>query len=385
MSESASGDQTQRLTLERPFTLESGAVLPAVSIAYRTWGTLAPGADNAIVVCHALTGSAHADEWWAPLFGAGRVLDPGRDFILCSNALGGCYGTTGPTSPAPDGRPWGGRFPAVTIRDQVRVQMALADALGIRRVRLVIGGSMGGLQALEWALLDPERTVAVATIAAAGRHSPWCLVWSEAQRLALAADPKYRAGDYDPQDPPRAGLAAARAVAMVTYRSPESLAQRFGRATGAMVFGRRSDVPGDFAVNGWLRHHGRSLVERFDANSYRVLLDAMDTHDLARVRGDYESVLAGIRQPVLVGSIESDAIYCPSDQLELARLIPRAHLLNIASNDGHDGFLTDAALFQTELLAFRRMIDRLRLTVRIRPVVTIVEDGKQRRSVARQT
>ena len=385
MSESASGDQTRRLTLEGPFTLESGAVLPAVSIAYRTWGTLAPGADNAIVVCHALTGSAHADEWWAPLFGAGRVLDPGRDFILCSNALGGCYGTTGPTSPAPDGRPWGGRFPAVTIRDQVRVQMALADALGIRRVRLVIGGSMGGLQALEWALLDPERTVAVATIAAAGRHSPWCLVWSEAQRLALAADPKYRAGDYDPQDPPRAGLAAARAVAMVTYRSPESLAQRFGRATGGMVFGRRSDVPGDFAVNGWLRHHGRTLVERFDANSYRVLLDAMDTYDLARGRGDYESVLAGLRQPVLVGSIESDALYCPSDQLELARLIPRAHLLNIASNDGHDGFLTDAALFQTELLAFRRMIDRLRLTVRIRPVVTTVEDGKQRRSVARQT
>lgn len=384
MSESASGDQTRQLTLEQPFTLESGAVLPAFSIAYRTWGTLAPGADNAIVVCHALTGSAHADAWWAPLFGAGRVLDPGRDFILCSNALGGCYGTTGPTSPAPDGRPWGGRFPAVTIRDQVRVQMALADALGIRRVRLVIGGSMGGLQALEWALLDPGRTVAVATIAAAGRHSPWCLVWSEAQRLALAADPKYRAGDYDPRDPPRAGLAAARAVAMVTYRSPESLAQRFGRATGGMVFGRRSDVPGDFAVNGWLRHHGRTLVERFDANSYRVLLDAMDTHDLARGRGDYESVLAGIRQPVLVGSIESDALYCPSDQLELARLIPRAHLMNIASYDGHDGFLTDAALFQTELLAFKRMIDRPRHTARIRPVVTTVEDSKQRRFVARQ-
>lgn len=384
MSESASGDQTRQLTLERPFTLESGAVLPAVSIAYRTWGTLAPGADNAIVVCHALTGSAHADAWWAPLFGAGRVLDPGRDFILCSNALGGCYGTTGPTSPAPDGRPWGGRFPAVTIRDQVRVQMALADALGIRRVRLVIGGSMGGLQALEWALLDPGRTVAVATIAAAGRHSPWCLVWSEAQRHALAADPKYLDGHYDPRDPPRAGLAAARAVAMVTYRSPESLAQRFGRATGAMVFGQRSDVPGDFAVNGWLRHHGRTLVERFDANSYRVLLDAMDTHDLARGRGDYESVLAGIRQPVLVGSIESDALYCPSDQLELARLIPRARLMNIASYDGHDGFLTDAALFQAELLAFKRMIDRPRHTARIRPVVTTVEDSKQHRFVARQ-
>lgn len=383
MSDFALGDRTHRLTLGRPFALESGAVLPEVAIAYRTWGTLAPGADNAIVVCHALTGSAHADDWWAPLFGPGRVLDPERDFILCSNSLGGCYGTTGPTSLAGDGRPWGGRFPAVTIRDQVRVQMALADALGIRQIRLVLGGSMGGLQALEWALLDPERTAAVATIAASGRHSPWCLVWSEAQRHALAADPKYRDGHYDPRDPPRAGLAAARAVAMVTYRSPESLAQRFGRATGAMVFGQHSDVPGDFAVNGWLRHHGRALVERFDANSYRVLLDAMDTHDLARGRGDYESVLAGIRQPVWVGSIDSDALYCPSDQQELARLIPGARLMHIASCDGHDGFLTDAALFQGPLLAFKRLVARPRAPRRIRPTVTPIEDGHRRWSAAR--
>ncbi len=383
MNGSAPGERTHRLTLGQPFALESGAVLTEVGIAYRTWGTLAPGADNAIVVCHALTGSADADLWWAPLFGPGRVLDPQRDFIVCSNVLGGCYGTTGPTSLAWDGRPWGGRFPAVTIRDQVRAQMALADALGIRRIRLVLGGSMGGLQALEWALMDPERTMAVASIAASGRHSAWCLVWSEAQRRVLAADPKYRNGHYDPQDPPAAGLAAARAVAMVTYRSPDSLADRFGRAAGGEVFGRHSDAPGDFAVNGWLRHHGRRLVERFDANSYRVLLDAMDTHDLARRRGDYTAVLQSIRQPVLVGSIASDALYCPSDQRELVQFIPGARLLNIASTHGHDGFLIDAAAYQADLLAFIRQAARPRVPARTRPAPPSAEDGHRRWSQPR--
>ena len=345
--------QTRRLRLERPFGLESGAWLPEVEVAYRTWGRRSPTADNAILVCHALTGSADADDWWAALFGRGRLLDPERDFIVCSNVLGGCYGTTGPTSPAPDGRPWGRCFPRVTIRDQVRLQMALIDALGIRRLQLVIGGSMGGLQALEWALLDPERVMAVAALAASGRHSAWCLAWSEAQRLALAADPRYRDGDYDPRDPPRAGLAAARAIAMATYRSPRSLDERFGRRSGHAVFGADSDVPDDYAVNGWLRHHGRSLTERFDANSYRILIDALDTHDLARGRGDYEAVLRAIRQPVLVGSIDTDGLYVPSDQWELVRLIPNATLLAIDSVHGHDGFLIDAARFHDALLEFK--------------------------------
>lgn len=358
-------EHTRRLTLDQPFGLESGVSLPELSLAYRTWGTLSPAADNAILVCHALTGSADADRWWAPLFGRGRVLDPGRDFIVCANVLGGCYGTTGPTTLAPDGQPWGARFPAISIRDQVRAQMALADALGIRRIRLVIGGSMGGLQALEWALLDPERTAAVISLAASSRHSPWCLVWSETQRQALAADPKYRDGDYDLQDPPRAGLAAARAIAMVTYRSPRSLARRFGRQRGGELFGNQADRPGDFAVNGWLRHHGRMLVERFDANSYRVLLDAMDTHDLGRERGGLKTALGALHQPVLIGSIASDGLYVPSDQWELARLIPGARFLNIQSEHGHDGFLIDAVSFQSDLFAFKRQVAsaaRTRLT-----------------------
>lgn len=346
--------KTRRLVIDRPFFLESGSTLARLEIAYRSWGTLAPAGDNAIVVCHALTGSADADDWWASFFGAGRVLDPAHDFVICSNVLGGCYGSTGPLRKAPDGQPWGGRFPAVSIRDQVRAQMALADALGIRRIRLVLGGSMGGLQALEWALLDPERVQAVATIAASGRHSAWCAVWSEAQRMALASDPKYRDGHYPLKDPPRAGLAAARAVAMVTYRSPQSLASRFGRASGAEVFGAQAHSPADLAVSGWLRHHGQRLVDRFDANSYRRLLDAMDTHDLARGRGGYASVLRGIGQPVLVGSLNSDGLYVPNDQRELARLIPDALLVAVDSAHGHDGFLIDAESFHPALLAFKQ-------------------------------
>ncbi|MFZ4538976.1 homoserine O-acetyltransferase MetX [Propionivibrio sp.] len=349
--------ETKRLVIDQPFFLDSyaetGHVLPRLGLAYRSWGTLAPNGDNAIIVCHALTGSADADQWWAPFFGPGRVLDPEHDFIVCSNVLGGCYGSTGPISKAPGGRPWGGHFPALTIRDQVRAQMALADELGIRRIRLVLGGSMGGLQALEWALLDPERVQAVASIAASGRHSAWCAVWSEAQRLALASDPKFRNGHYPPDDPPRTGLAAARAVAMGTYRSPQSLARRFGRASGAEVFGTQAHSPNELAVHGWLRHHGKKLVDRFDANSYRRLLDAMDTHDLSRGRGDYESVLRGIRQPVLVGSISSDGLYVPAEQHELARLIPGARLVEIDSEHGHDGFLIDAEAFHPALLAFK--------------------------------
>lgn len=345
-------EQTERLVLNQPLVLESGEILPEVVIAYRRWGRLSPAADNAVIICHALTGSADADDWWGALFGPGRSLDPARDFIVCANVLGGCYGTTGPTSLAPDGRPWGARFPQLTIRDQVRAQMALADALGIRHIRFVIGGSLGGLQALEWAVLDRDRVGAVVSIAAAGRHSPWCVAWSEAQRLALAADPKFRDGDYDPADPPVAGLAAARAVAMLTYRSHLSLGERFGRSAGAGGYRAATEVPKDFAVNGWLRHHGQALVDRFDANTYRVLLDAMDSHDLGRGRGPYAAVLQCIRQPVLIGSINTDALYVPDDQEELARRLPAAKWLSIDSSHGHDAFLIDAAGFEPKIREF---------------------------------
>jgi homoserine O-acetyltransferase len=346
------------VVLDAPLELESGVALAPVEIAYCTWGRLSPRADNAVIVCHALTGSADADLWWAPMFGPGRALDPGRDYIVCGNVLGGCYGTTGPTSRAADGQAWGGRFPRVTVRDQVKAQMALADTLGIRAIRMVIGGSMGGLQALEWAMMDPVRVRSVASIAASGRHSSWCVVWSEAQRMALAADPKFHGGHYDSADPPVAGLAAARAIAMVSYRSPGSLEQRFGRAVGAEVFGERSEAPGDLAVGGWLRHHGQKLVDRFDANSYRVLLDAMDSHDLGRDRGNYLEALSRLRSPVLTVSISTDLLYVPSEQQALARQLPQAEWVEVNSDHGHDGFLTDADRLEPVVRAFRRRIER---------------------------
>lgn len=344
--------ETRSFRLGRPFVLESGAVLDDLVIAYRTWGRLSPAADNAVIVCHALTGSADADHWWAPLFGAGRALDPERDFIVCANVLGGCYGSTGPAIRDHSGRRLGTRFPAVTIRDQVRAQIALADALGVRGIRLVIGGSMGGLQALEWPLLD-KRVGAVATIAASGRHSAWCVGWSEAQRHALAADPRFRGGDYAEGEHPDAGLAAARAIAMLTYRTARSLDARFGRHPGAALFGARAARPDAPAVANWLSHHGRGLVARFDALSYWRLLESMDSHDLGRGRGSYREVARRIQQPVLVVSIPSDALYVAAEQQELAEVLPDAELVELDSEHGHDGFLIDADRLEPIVRAFR--------------------------------
>jgi len=347
---------TRRLQLGRDIPLESGVVLPALAVAFRTWGQLNAAADNAVVVCHALTGTADADAWWGPLFGAGRALDPERDFIVCANVLGGCYGTTGPTSEAPDGRAYGPRFPRITVRDQVLAQRHLLDALGVRGIRLVIGGSMGGLQALEWALLDP-RVQAVASIAASGRHSSWCIAWGEAQRQSIAADPKFAGGHYDAADPPRAGLAAARAIAMLTYRTAASLAARYGRAPGAEAFGARAKRPHEPAVAGWLSHHGELLNERFDANTYLRLVQAMDSHDLGRGRGGFEAACARLVLPTLVVSIPDDALYVPADQQELAAALPDARLARLKSAHGHDGFLLDAAALEPIVRDFRQSLE----------------------------
>lgn len=342
-SPAGAGSPCQTWRGEAPFRLESGEEIASLEVAYRTWGRLNARRDNGLVVCHALTGSPHVDDWWAPLLGPGRALDTDRYFIVCSNVLGGCYGTSGPASPGPDGRPWGPRFPRVTLRDQVRAQIALADRLGLTGIASVVGGSMGGLQALEWALLEPRRVRSVVSLAASARHSPWCLAWSEAQRLALTADPCFRNGHYPPDDPPVAGLAAARAVAMISYRSPDSLEARFGRST----------VADGFAVNEWLRHHGEALVRRFDANAYLTLLDAMDSHDLARGRADSLAAgLAGLQQPVLVVSLSSDLLYTPAEQAQLARLLPRGVLWELATPHGHDAFLIEAERLEGGLRRF---------------------------------
>ncbi|HXK10862.1 MAG TPA: homoserine O-acetyltransferase [Vicinamibacteria bacterium] len=349
MSSSDSGP-TSSLQLHGPFELESGERLPSVTVAYRTWGRLDARGDNAVLVCHALTGSADVDRWWGPLLGAGRALDPERDFVVCSNVLGGCYGTTGPTSPRPGGSGrWGGDFPAVTVRDMVRVEAALLDALGVRRLRLVIGGSLGGMQVLEWALLFPDRVDALAPIAVSARHSAWCIALSAAQREAIYADPRWRGGHYPIGNGPEAGLAVARQIAMCTYRSRASLEARFSRA---------GEEPGGFAVEGWLQHHGRALVDRFDASTYVTLTKAMDTHDVGRGRGGWREVLATVRAPALVLSIDTDVLYPPVEQEELAAALPAGRLLRLGSPHGHDAFLIEGEVVNALVSGFRRQVER---------------------------
>jgi homoserine O-acetyltransferase len=334
--------------LERPFQLESGVLLPSVTVAYRTWGRLSPGGDNAVLVCHALTGSADVDRWWGRLLGPGRAFDPDRDFVVCSNVLGGCYGTTGPTSPRPGGPGrWGGDFPAVTVRDIVRLQADLLDALGVRRLRLAIGGSLGGMQVLEWALLFPEKVSAIAPIAVSARHSAWCIALSEAQRQAIYADPRWRGGHYPAGNGPEAGLAVARQIAMCTYRSRAGLEARFSRAAD----------PGGFAVLGWLHHHGRALVDRFDANTYVTLTRAMDTHDVGRGRGGWREALAAVRAPALVVSIDSDVLYPPVEQEELAAALPLGRLVTLRSPHGHDAFLIEDEATNALVVRFRQELE----------------------------
>jgi len=342
--------RTRFFTLPFPLILEPGGVLDQVTVAYRTWGQLDPSGTNGVLICHALTGNADADEWWEPLIGTGRALDPARDFIVCSNILGSCYGSTGPTSLDPaTSRPYGATFPQITVRDIVAVQRALIRHLGVHRLRLVIGGSFGGMQVLEWPLAAPDLVESFVPIATSGRHSAWTIAWSEAQRQAIYNDPHWRGGAYEADAPPARGLAVARMIAMSTYRSHASYQARFAR---------ERDDRGAYSVTSWLHGHGERLVQRFDANTYVRLTEAMDSHDVARGRGTYESVLASIRQPALVVAIDSDVLYPPAEQEELALLLPNATFRTVPSIHGHDGFLLDAAAINDAVLEFRRVAQR---------------------------
>lgn len=348
-------DETEVLDLEGPFSLERGGSLPQVRVAYRTWGT---PRGNATLVCHALTGSADADDWWADLFGPGRALDPDRDFIVCANVLGGCYGTTGPTSrEAGAFEPYGGSFPDITIRDIVRVQASLLDELGVESLDLVIGGSMGGMQVLEWALLYPERVAAVAPIACGPTQSAWGIALSEAQRQAIKADTNYAEGRYALGAGPAQGLAAARSIAMISYRSPHNLDVRFGRDQNESA---------DFEVQSYLRHQGDKLVNRFDANTYLTLIAAMDSHDIGRGRGSVGEALARIAQPALVIGVSSDGLYPAGEVAALAEALPRGEHYEINAPQGHDAFLIHVDDVNDHLVAF---IDNHNLKRPLRRVV----------------
>jgi homoserine O-acetyltransferase len=234
------------------------------------------------------------------------------------------------------------------VRDIVRVQAALLEALGVSRLRLVLGGSLGGMQVLEWALLYPGRVDAIAPIAVSARHSAWCIGLSEAQRQAIYADPRWRGGRYADEDGPRAGLAVARQIAMCTYRSRASLEARFSR---------EQPQHGRFAVEDWLHHHGRALVDRFDAATYVALTKAMDTHDVGRGRGGWREALGAVQAPALVVSIDSDVLYPPAEQEELAAALPEGRLATLASPHGHDSFLIEGEAMDALVRGFRSDVE----------------------------
>ena len=329
-----------RITLDGVFPLEGGGTLHDVTVEVRTWGKHRP---NATLVCHALTGDANADDWWAGLFGPGRTLDSAKRFIVAMNVLGGVAGTTGPTSiDSTTGSPYGSSFPDITIRDMVEVQRAVLERLGVQTLDLVIGGSMGGMQVLEWAILHPEIVDAIVPIGAGPTQSAWAVGVSEAQRHAIVTDPRFRGGDYPSDDPPADGLATARMIAMWSYRSHGSFEARFGR----------SETDGVFDVQSWLGYHGDSLVRRFDANSYLRLISAMDSHDVGRGRGPQEAILRRITARTLAVGITSDVLYPVTEVRGLAAAIPGARYAALDSPHGHDSFLIDVDALDELVVGF---------------------------------
>lgn len=346
------------------FTFESGDSLPFVRVAYETWGELTAERDNALLVLHALTGDSHATGpagrghatpgWWQGIIGPGKAIDTDRWFVVAPNMLGGCQGTTGPASLAPDGAEWGPRFPFTTIRDQVNAQAALADALGIERWGAVVGGSMGGMQALEWAVMFPDRVERLAVIAAPPYSTADQIALNSVQIEAVRTDPLFRGGQYydaEDGDGPHRGLALARRMALLNYRSPSELNERFQRAwqSGISPLGGG----GRFAVESYLDFHGNKFTRRFDANSYLTLVEAMNSHDVGRGRGGLAAALSRVTAHTLVVGIDSDRLFPVEGQEQIAYHVPntldgRVPVV-IRSDFGHDGFLIEDDAVSTQL------------------------------------
>jgi homoserine O-acetyltransferase len=336
---------------DSPLALEAGASLGPVTVAYETWGTLDESRSNAVLVLHALTGDSHAagaiEEghpflgWWDPVIGPGRAVDTDRFFVVCPNVLGGCQGSTGPSSTDPaTGRPYGSQFPVTTIRDQVAVEAALADRLGIERWAAVVGGSMGGQRALEWCVAHPDRVPRAVVIACGAAATAEQVALCSLQIRAIEADPDFHGGDYyDAPRGPVTGMSIARGIGQVSYRSEWELAKRFDR-------GHQNDEHplegGQYMIESYLEYHGEKLARRFDANTYISLSRAMNHHDVGRGRGGTAAALARVTGEVTIAGISSDRLYPLRLQHELAELIPRNKGVEvIESIAGHDGFLTE--------------------------------------------
>ncbi len=346
------GDRMPRVATIPAIEFESGALLTDVPVGYERWGKLNEAGDNVIVVGHSLTSTPDAQSWWSRCIGPGKALDTERFFVVCANVIGSPYGTLSPISVNLEtGRAYGADLPQASVRDTVRLHRMLLDSLGVRKIAFAIGGSLGGMQALEWAYYGTDYVQGIVPIAVGGRHSPWCIGWSEAQRQAIYADPKWKDGAYKPHEPPKNGLAAARMMAMVSYRSLGSFESRFSREQGQA---------GSFNVETWLRYHGDKITNRFDPACYVYLTRLMDTHDVARGRGEYEAALSVIAQPVLSVGIRSDVLYLLEEQEELFNHIPHAELAVMEGPHGHDTFLIDQDELNEIILEWRcRAIDPL--------------------------
>ena len=331
------------------FEFEGGGSLLEVTVAYETWGELDSDRNNAILVLHALTGDSHAAGpvgpghptagWWDGLIGPGAAIDTNRFFVVCPNVLGGCQGTSGPASQGPDGTRYGSRFPVLTIRDQVDVEVALADHLGIEAWAGAVGGSMGGMRVLEWCIGHPERVTRAVVLSVGAAASADQIALSSLQVRAIRSDRSFTGGDYYGNERPVTGLAIARGIGQVSYRTGLEFERRFGR---------RPQDPEDplkggrFAMESYLEHHGDKLAERFDPNSYIVLSEAMNHHDVGRGRGGAAQALARVRAKVTLAGITSDRLYPIEQQEELGRLLPHhPPVTAIESGSGHDGFLLE--------------------------------------------
>jgi len=322
--------------------LESGSKLPGFQLKYTTLGQLNKERDNVVWVCHALTGSSDFTDWWHGLFSDGTPFDPSRQFIICANSLGGCYGSTGPLSISPiTGKPFFHDFPLLTNRDIVQAFDILRESLGIRRIHTLIGGSLGGQQVLEWAIQRPELIEHIIPVACNAFHSPWGIAFNEAQRMAIAADPTWKENDD------RAGLEgmkAARAIAMISFRSydiyntnqPEVATEKLN----------------NFRASSYQQYQGSKLANRFNAYTYWTLLNAMDNHHVGRGRGPVEQVLRTIKAKTLVIGVDSDLLFPVQEQQTLSRLIPGAQLELLASPYGHDGFLVEFEQFKKLIRVF---------------------------------
>lgn len=346
-----------------PFRLECGKTLESVTVAFQSFGKLTSSKDNVVMVNHALTGNAHItgivgnDElenskstnqlyqynhmflnkegWWAPLIGPGKAIDTNKYFVICPNVLGSCYGTTGPASINLDSNElFRMNFPEVNVRDMVRVQKELFDFLGISKIKFAVGGSLGGMQVLEWAIMFPDLIEKIMPIATSAAHSAWAIGLNEASRNAIVNDPEWKNGNYENQ--PNQGIRLARKIAMISYRSYNSFNEKFGRDIKKVNV--RKNI---FEIESYLNYQGTKLTKRFDANTYLYLSRAMDLHDVGRDRGGISKALKGIKAKTKCVGIDSDILYPVEEQKEIMNHIPKADYAEINSLHGHDAFLIE--------------------------------------------